>query len=251
LSSSSHGSLKRRIATARPRCLSNQAGAAERCVQWMPLRSAAGWRHAPANCLQASGLTHQQAGSHQRYMHNHLCTPRDCMQHMCHPCGSIVPAGHYLDTFRLARAAGVCPEDASAPRSGCMHASTNARSAAVAVRRVNAGLAEATPRLLTNEEFCVAAAEQGTPKRGQGHLLSRIRGYILHLVGRCSGECTVPHLLSQASNFEPHLFRRLCPPRQVISRSAALANAGAEWYRGVCPSMLNLLRCVVPSLGPP
>lgn len=66
-------------------------------MQSMPLQSAAGWRHAPANCLQASGTTHQQACSRQRYMHNHLCTPRDCMQHMCHPRGSIVPAGHYLE----------------------------------------------------------------------------------------------------------------------------------------------------------
>jgi hypothetical protein len=171
LSSSSHGCLERRIATARPRCrLSNQAGAAERCMQWMPLRSAAGWRHAPANCLQASGSTHQQAGSHQRNIHNHLCTPRDCMQHMCHPRGSIVPAGHYLDTFRLARAAGFCPEDASAACSGCMHASMNARSAAVAVRRVNAGPGRGHPSSLTNGESCGAAAEQGKPKRGQCYL---------------------------------------------------------------------------------
>ena len=111
----------------------------------------AGWRHAPANCLHASGSTHQQAGSHQRCMHYHLCTPRHCMQHMRHPRGSIVPAGHYLDTFRFVRAAGFCPKQASAARSSCMHASMNARSAAVAVRRVNAGPGRGWPPLVSDE----------------------------------------------------------------------------------------------------
>lgn len=74
------------------------------------------------------------------------------------------------NTFSLARAAGFCPGKASAARSSCMHASMNARSAAAAVRRVNAGPGRGHPLSLTNEESCGAAAKQGKPKRGQCHL---------------------------------------------------------------------------------